>query len=714
MATCAQRRRHAITSSHPVAMYTSLNHRLNHIHAHGYHSMRHLDRLVMGNNIMKYRGSSSKFLGSMHQSQFSRHPPRHSHTKHGVRFVSKFSTDPNEAVAQDSTPSHDASVQQQLPASKAASTTCVARDEADSTKPSIDYLKPATTKMRNLLALKESYVTLSKACVDAQVLLNSNADASSPDELVAMADYFLVLVNSVELESSIETIQKLQYNAELVDGDSVTREVLEQAVKAMRKLHYLFVRVVEYCVPPTNNTVGATPQSATNEVHSASFVPCVGMSKYSTLTMGRALQVSRRAEEMGMPMHKPLYQRMACGIVLTSPLPLPVDPGQWPWDQGTTLDNNAGAKVGRDDISALDSNGLHKTPLTLELQNLFQRAKVALRCSFSPSMPLKDQIEQSHLQNRLEQDMYTEPWLLLLKRRQFEDALGLLHVWQDNSGATSQSKPSIALLPLLGENTILKALDIAKDWVVGTDVEASFPTEVSTNPHANELVSLLQQSTAQILSRRKASAEQFSRFLSELAALQIPNGSESDDPHFDDEFSDGDDTDFDDDDDFEDFDSDSDDDEDENNALEALSKIDVTRENFPRLLKGFGPETVEVKGSEPDRNETSGKVGEINIDFVGDDSSDAGNVMTNADRHRTSQHLVDEAKEQDSEPPIIEGFSNKEVRRSIYLRKGPDWELPDIVSQLEDWNRGKPLTFTPEFEKHLGIEMTKDEDDDRD
>jgi len=686
----------------------------------------------------------------MHQSQFSRHEPsRQQHViKHAVRFVSKFSTDPNEAVTQedDPTPSphNDASMQQQqqqLPANKAASTSCI-KDGTDNSKQSppsttIDYLKPATTKMRNLLALKESYVTLSKTCADAQVLLNGNIDASSPDELVAMADYFLVLVNSVELESSIETIQKLQYNdnanVELVDeSDSVTREVLEQAVKAMHKLHYLFVRIVECCVPPTNNGAAATNNIGTystttpptNKVHSASFVPCVGTSKYSTLTMGRALQVSRRAEEMGMPMHKPLYQRMALGIVLTSTLPLSVDPGQWPWDQArTTLDNDAGTNnSGRDKIksdlpnehdAAQFNNGLHQTPLTLELRNLFQRAKVALRCSFSPSMPLKDQIERSRLQNRLEQDMYTEPWLLLLKRRQFEDALGLLHVWQNSYGSTSQNKPSIALLPLLEESNILKALDIVKDWVVGTNAEASFPTEVSSNPHANELVSLLQHSTAQILSRRKASAEEFARFLNELAALQIPSGSESDDPDYDDEFSDGDDTEFDDDD-FEDFDSDSDSDDEEESldALEALSRIDnVTRENFPLLLKGFEPETVEVKGSEAEPSETSGKVREININLFGDDTSEAEDATITTDKHSASNHLDDEAKEQDSEPPIIEGFSNKEVRRSIYLRKGPDWELPDIVSQLEDWNRGKPLTFTPEFEKHLGMEMTKDEDD---
>jgi hypothetical protein len=38
--------------------------------------------------------------------------------------------------------------------------------------------------------------------------------------------------------------------------------------------------------------------------------------------------------------------------------------------------------------------------------------------------------------------------------------------------------------------------------------------------------------------------------------------------------------------------------------------------------------------------------------------------------------------------------------------------LPDIVSQLTDWNKGKELAFTPEYERHLAWEMAKEDDDD--
>jgi hypothetical protein len=49
------------------------------------------------------------------------------------------------------------------------------------------------------------------------------------------------------------------------------------------------------------------------------------------------------------------------------------------------------------------------------------------------------------------------------------------------------------------------------------------------------------------------------------------------------------------------------------------------------------------------------------------------------------------------------------------LRNGKDWVLPDIVSQLENWNKGNRLTFTPMFEQYIGNQIAKEiEDDDSD
>ena len=595
---------------------------------------------------------------------------------------------------QDSDSPH--STTQELPTDTSAAATSSPAKERGSTKPSIDYLKPATTKMKQLLVLKESYLTLSKTCIDAQKLLKNNVETSTSDELVAMADYFLILVNSIELETSIDTIQNLQYNEQLIDGDSVTQEVLKEASMAMYRLHNIFLKVVEQCVPPTNEVVAnATPQTATNEIHSASFVP--SSTKYSALTMGRALQVSRRAEELGMPMHRPMYKRMAAGIVLTSPLPLPMDPGQWPWDRENTntseLPSSESTGSTRNLVPPVHSNqvkeGLYTPHVAMELLDLCHRAKVALKCSFSPSMPIKDQIEQSRQQTELEVDMYTEPWLLMLKRRQFEDALSLLQKWQNNFGSSqdTRAKPNIALLHLLGEDTIMSALDIAKDWIVGT----SFPDHISSNQHANELINLLQHSLSQILRRRKIEAERLQRFIDALAVHAATTSSEDEENEFSDSDTDSEEE-------FEEYDSDSEDEEDDTVLFDELSSIDdITRENFPLLLKGVGLEHA------PDKTKPSDT--QISHCFLEADSAETVKL------DHSSAAKGNTTKTENHEPPIIEGLSNKEVRQSIYLRKGPDWELPDIVLQLEDWNKGKPLNFTPEYEKHLAEQMIKEDDD---
>ena len=662
-------------------------------------SERESNCILIGKNRILYPCRHHLMSSSNpHTPTINRRQSPHPVNTINVRYFSKFSTDSNEVVVQDS--DSQRSTTQELSTDTPATSTISSAKETANTKPSIDYLKPATAKTKQLLALKESYLTLSKTCIDAQKLLKNNVETTTSDELVAMADYFLILVNNVELETSIDTIQNLQYNENFVDGDSVTQEVLKQALMAMYRLHNIFIKVVEYCVPNTNEVLNSTSQIATNEMHSASFVP--SSTKYSALAMGRALQVSRRAEELGMPMHRPMYKRMAAGIVLTSPLPLPMDPGQWPWDRENT---NASELSTSSSVSSSPNlappghsqqvkEGIYTPQVTMELLNLCHRAKVALKCSFSPSMPIKDQIEQSRQQTELEVDLYTEPWLLMLKRRQFEDALSLLQKWQNNfsSSEYSQAKPNIALLHLLGEDTVMSALDIAKNWIVGT----SFPDHISSNQHANELINMLQHSLGQILRRRKIEADKMKRVIDALAIHAATTSSENEENEFSDSDTDSDDE-------FEEYDSDMEDEEDDN-VISELTIDDITPENFPLLLKGAGLENPESNEDALDETKSSESTGENNL-FLSARTAKVDRL----DPASVAREHIKEAK--DGEPPIIEGLSNKEVRQSIYLRKGPDWELPDIVLQLEDWNKGKPLNFTLEYEKHLAEQMMREDDD---
>ncbi len=76
--------------------------------------------------------------------------------------------------------------------------------------------------------------------------------------------------------------------------------------------------------------------------------------------------------------------------------------------------------------------------------------------------------------------------------------------------------------------------------------------------------------------------------------------------------------------------------------------------------------------------------------------------------------FVQDHEKEDEKSTILKGFSDVEVRKSMYVRNGTDWVLPDIVPQLEGWNKGNQLTFTPEFEKYLGQQIMKGWDDDED
>ena len=61
--------------------------------------------------------------------------------------------------------------------------------------------------------------------------------------------------------------------------------------------------------------------------------------------------------------------------------------------------------------------GLHKPPLTMELMDVFQHARSALKIN---------SLDQLH---QLAEDLFAEPVLILLKQKQFEECMGLLRQW---------------------------------------------------------------------------------------------------------------------------------------------------------------------------------------------------------------------------------------------------------------------------------------------
>jgi len=59
------------------------------------------------------------------------------------------------------------------------------------------------------------------------------------------------------------------------------------------------------------------------------------------------------------------------------------------------------------------------------------------------------------------EEILATPLLLLLKQKQWEEAMGLLQGWREHFGRSEK----INLLDMLGEDATLEAVEIAKSWV---------------------------------------------------------------------------------------------------------------------------------------------------------------------------------------------------------------------------------------------------------
>jgi len=294
--------------------------------------------------------------------------------------------------------------------------------------------------------------------------------------------------------------------------------------------------------------------------------------------------------------------------------------------------------------------GLHMTPITSELLSIFEHARGVLKITSGEQLFL------------LGKELFTDPFLLLLKQGQWEEAMGLLSGWRAQFGSYSNGD-RIDLLRLLGEDGVIDALEITKEWFIGG--RSKFAEDLQLSPHLTNLTSLLESATAEILNDREECAERLSQLLWQLSLRN----------------------------DIDDFDEESDSDSDFEDDLDYGSDGDEelgTPTSTPTSMTDFRP-----SDSPPAVH------GRREIEWHDN------NTLTLT--FRVDSANANEQKKDAEESTIIEGLSDQEARRSIYLRNGVDWVLPDIVPTLEDWNKGDQLTFTPMFERYLGQQMMKEE-----
>jgi len=480
------------------------------------------------------------------------------------------------------------------------------------------------TNKRLLIELQDAHELFHQIYTESQALLDKSTTSTS-DEVVAMVDYFLILTNSLDLERYLEMVQSLhgalldeqqkrqlqeeedQQQVLYKDERAITEKLL-QAAKSMSQLHHVFLKMVESCLPPLNSS----------QDESLSF----DSSLYSDKTTKRGIHLSRRAEELGLLIHRPLYQRLAMGRSLTS-----TNVSLSSSEYAQAEDINESIAPNSEDLDQSKETVLknNTSPLVRELLEILHLARLSLKIVSG---------EELH---HLAEELLSQPFLVLLTSRRCEDAMSLLRGWQAIFDYSSDTQGNIDMVHLVGEDNVLKALDIVKGWI---DVDNNFYEDEQINHHAMEITTLLELSLAEIIKVRKQRAEKLRDLIFELQTRNEEDDENDDGLDFDEQ-----DTDYE-----SNFDYDSEEDDED---IEIVDNPTPTT-----LLSQLEPGTVPKPNSE--------------------------DTFT-----------------------LIRGMSDREARQTIYLRNTEDWGLPDLVPQLEEWNKGKPLTFTPSFEEYVGRQMDK-------
>ena len=472
-------------------------------------------------------------------------------------------------------------------------------------------------------------------------------DDATVDEVVAAADRFLLLLeNSPEATWCRAKI--------LGDVDTIVEGRGGKEGGSVGRLHYALLRMIERCLPPST-TVGIRGGGInTNNGVQQQLLSNDERLLYSATTVERAWRLTRRAEELGLPPHRPLYRRLAVGITLMSTNDAPI--------VGTPSDLTRFVRLG-ETLETIAS------PLSLELLTILDGARSSLGFQSGNGEGLR----------QLAEDVLVDPFLLLLATRRLEDAAALYSSWHAFQIDNDMNR-EVNMMSLLGEGNVLRALEIAKEWPLD---DPDFAKRVSSNQDVTLLARMMEEALDEVVRGRRLKAQRISDIMWEMSLR-----SEEDEDHYDDFEDDDAEGDYDSDED--DFDYDSDEDEDVEEVLDSLKARNIEASD---IAKGRRINAVET--------EYLTDLGTI------DEDSKTMSFKANTSNKSSYESDDDEDYDDDDSYTIIRGLSNKDARRSIYLRNSREWQLNDIVPQLQDWNHGRRLTFTPLFEKYIGNQISQ-------
>jgi hypothetical protein len=58
----------------------------------------------------------------------------------------------------------------------------------------------------------------------------------------------------------------------------------------------------------------------------------------------------------------------------------------------------------------------------------------------------------------------------------------------------------------------------------------------------------------------------------------------------------------------------------------------------------------------------------------------------------------------------LKGWQRSLLRDMVYMRDAESWQLPDVVPQLEEWNSGRGILFSKDYETELMNEIAEEDD----
>ena len=218
--------------------------------------------------------------------------------------------------------------------------------------------------------------------------LEQMVSAESEASLLCALSAAMKLLESSDLKESLTRVQTLEDMVQKSEGQSLAlNEHIALCTKARNKLHHMLLSAIDLGLPLNKTSLlgGIADGSSWDDLAAPEF----DVKKYGSKTVCKSIEISLHAERLGFAIHRPLYQRLAMGIVLTP-------------------------KPQEEEEESQNSISSQRNNVSSELVGLCQRA-------FRGT----DENELNDTKRRLAAEILSEPLMTLMKQQRWEEGDGV-------------------------------------------------------------------------------------------------------------------------------------------------------------------------------------------------------------------------------------------------------------------------------------------------